>query len=322
VLTTSIVDQAFLTRRFPPGFGVMSHFFPEGAADFLERHRLDGRLFNSYQFGAYLMWRRWPANLVFIDGRYDAVLFGQDLLEAYIAAYKSPAALDRITAAYGVEILVLDANPDDQMEHIWRHPNWARVYWDAVAEVYARRGGRFSTLIAAREYRLTRSDTNLGYLMEYRRSAALLSQAMGELRRAIEDNPENELAWQGLAQEYAAMGPSALEPRLEALTHATRILSGNPATGRLHAERGEALLLLGRIEEAEAAARRALRLDGELLLPRYVLAGAAECRGAWGEARDQLRAILGRLVAENPELPRVRARLEVAERNARAGSHR
>lgn len=322
VLTTSIVDQAFLTRRFPPGFGVMPHFFPEGAAAFLERHRLDGRIFNSYQFGAYLMWRRWPANLVFIDGRYDAVLFGQDLLEAYIAAYKSPAALDRVAAAYGVEILVLDANPDHQMEHIRHHRNWARVYWDPVAEVYVRRGGRFATLMAAREYRLTRSDTSLAYLAEYRRSADMWAQAVGELRRALVDNPENELAWQALAQEYAAMGPSALEQRLEALTRAVSILSGNPATGRLHAERGEALLQLGRIEEAEAAARKALRLDGELLLPRYVLAGAAERRGNWAKAREHLRVILARLEPGDARVPMVQSRLNAAEQNLRGEGSR
>jgi len=67
VLTASIADQAFLTPRNPSGFGVRSHFFPEAATAFLERHRLDGRVFNTYEFGGYLIWRRWPANQVFID---------------------------------------------------------------------------------------------------------------------------------------------------------------------------------------------------------------------------------------------------------------
>ena len=82
VLTASILDQAFLTSRNPSGFGVRSHFFPEAATAFLERHRLDDRVFNTYEFGGYLIWRRWPANQVFIDGRYDAVLLDEALLEA------------------------------------------------------------------------------------------------------------------------------------------------------------------------------------------------------------------------------------------------
>lgn len=84
VLTASIADQAFLTPRNPPGFGVRPRFFPEGATAFLERHRLDGRVFNSYKFGGYLIWRWWPANQVLIDGRYDAILFDEALLEVCI----------------------------------------------------------------------------------------------------------------------------------------------------------------------------------------------------------------------------------------------
>lgn len=315
VLTASIVDQAFLTRRFAPGLGVAPHFFPEGAAAFLERYHVDGRVFNSYQFGGYLMWRRWPANLVFIDGRYDAVLFGEDLLEAYIAAYRSPVVLDRITAAYGVEILVLDANPDDQMSHIGKNLGWARVYWDAVAEVYVWQGGRFADLIATHEYKLTRSEADLSYLVAYRRNPNTWGRALAELQRAVKDNPENELAWQSLAQEYAVAGPSALEQRLDALTHALTVLAGNPATARLHAERAEALLQVGRVEEAKVAAQTALRLDGDLLLPRYVLATVAERRAAWAEARNQLQSTLARLEPGDPRAPEIRERLEAVERH-------
>jgi tetratricopeptide (TPR) repeat protein len=322
VLGASIVDQAFLTSRNPLGLGVRPHYFPEGAAAFLERQHVDGRVFNTYEFGGYLIWRRWPANQVFIDGRYDRILFDETLMEAYDEAHRSPTALDRIAAAYDVEVLVLDANPARRMPHIARHPGWARVYWDPVAEVYVRRGGRFADLIAAHEYRLTRPETNLAYLAAYRRDPDTWARALAELRRAVADNPENELAWQGLAQEYGAAGPSVLPLRLEALSRATTILAGMRAAGRLHGERADVLLQLGRVEEARAAALAALRLDGDLLLPRYVLAAAAEQRGAWEEARDQLRAILSRLGPDDPEAVGIRARLDAAERKVRGEGHR
>jgi hypothetical protein len=313
VLGASIVDQGFLTSRNPLGLGVRPHYFPEGAAAFLERQHVDGRVFNTYEFGGYLIWRRWPANRVFIDGRYDRILFDETLMEAYDEAHRSPAVLDRIAAAYDVEVLVLDANPARRMPHIARHPGWARVYWDPVAEVYVRRGGRFADLIAAHEYRLIRPETNLAYLAAYRRDPDAWARALAELRRAVADNPENELAWQGLAQEYGAAGPSALPLRLEALSRATTILAGMRGTGRLYGERADVLLRLGRVEEARADALTALRLDGDLLLPRYVLAAAAEQRGAWAEARDQLRAILTSLPPDDPEVQRIRGRLETAE---------
>lgn len=314
LLTLSIVDQAFLTRRFPPGFGVARHVFPEQAAAFLERYRLDGRVFNSYQFGGYLMWRRWPANQVFIDGRYDAILFEEDLFELYAQAHYAAAVLDRLAEKYAFEILVLDADRASRMEHIQDNPTWARVYWDPVAEVYVRRDGRFADLVAARQYRLTGSTTDLAYLEAYRADPPTWARTMAELRRAVEDNPENALAWQGLAQEYGAAGPAALGERLDALTRALAILHDNPATGRLHAERAEALLHLGRPQEADAAAREALRADRGLLLPRWVLAAVAEQRGMWGEARDQLRDVFSRMGAEHPMAPRVRERIEFVER--------
>lgn len=313
LLGFSILDQAVLTKRFPPGFGVAPHFFPEGATAFLERHSLDGRIFNSYKFGGYLLFKRWPANQVFIDGRYDAVLFDEALLEGYFEAHGSPAALDRITETYGVEILVLDVEPGRRLTYLNGHPKWARVYWDPVAEVFLRRGGRHAKLIGESEYRLTRPDEDLSYLAAYRRDPEMWSRALAELQRAVVDNPDNEMAWQGLAQEYGAAGPSRLEHRLEALTRALALLIGNPATGRLHAERAQVLLQLGRLEEARIAAHMALRRDGELAVPRIVLASVAERRNAWVEARDELQRVLERLGPDHPEAALIRGRLEAVE---------
>lgn|GEM_PF-1009134 len=317
ILGASIVDQALLTSRFSHGFGVRPNFFPEGAAAFLERHHLNGRIFNTYHFGGYLIWRRWPANQVIIDGRYDAILFDEALLEGMIRAYQSRAALDQITAAYGVEILLLNADPRDRMVHINHHPDWARVYWDPTAEVFLRRGGRHADLIGKREYRLTRSEPDLSYLVAYRRDPETWERALAELRRAVSDNPANGMAWLALAQEYRAAGPGAAELRLEAITRAAALMGRAPALGRVHAERAEALLQLGRLDEAKTAAQMALRLQGDLLLPHSVLAAVAENRGAWTEARNQLRAILGSLEPGDARWVGIRQRLEEAERRLR-----
>lgn len=317
VLSASILDQALLSSRLSLGFGVRPNFFPEGASAFLERHHLDGRIFNTYHFGGYLIWRRWPANRVIIDGRYDTVLFDEALLEAMIQAYRSRTALDRITAAYGVEILVLNADSRDRMVHISQHPDWARVYWDPVAEVFLRRGGPYADLVARHEYRLTRAEPDLSYLMAYRGDPETWGRALTELRCAVEENPENAIAWLGLAQEYRAAGPAAAEERLGALTRAATLMARSPGLGRVHAERADALFQLGRLEGAESEARKALLLHRELLLPRLVLASVAERRGDWAEAREQLRTILASLEPGDPREPDIQGRLEVIERNLR-----
>jgi hypothetical protein len=43
--------------------------FPSGAADFVLAHGVTSRMFNTYEFGGYLIWRLWPQQRVFIDGR-------------------------------------------------------------------------------------------------------------------------------------------------------------------------------------------------------------------------------------------------------------
>jgi len=313
LLTASIAMTVSSGLSFRLRFDPLPNSFPEGAVAFLERHGLDGRLFNAYQFGGYLMWRRWPSNQVIIDGRYDAVLFDEALFEAYREAHRSPAALDRITEKYGVEILVLDVKPTNRLAFLNTQPGWARVYWDAVAEVFVRRGARYANLIATQEYRLTGPEPNTGYLAAYRRDPKTWGRALEELRRAVQENPENTMAWLGLAQEYQVAGPEALVQRLEALSHAAALLAGKPAEGRARAELAEVLLQFGRDQDAAAAARDALRADKGLLLPHWILASVAERSGSWREARGRLRTLLERMEPGHPMIPAVRERLEEVE---------
>jgi hypothetical protein len=313
VLATSIGTTVASGVPFRLGFGPLPNSYPEGAAAFLERHRLDGRLFNTYQFGGYLLWRRWPANQVFIDGRYDAVLFDETLFEAYGEAHRSPTALDRLTGEYGVDILVLDARPTHRIAFLDGHPGWARVYWDPVAEILVRRNARYADLIARHEYRLTgpRADTN--YLASYRRDPETRARVLDELRRAARENPQNTMAWLGLAQEHQAAGPAMLAERVDALSHAVPLLVGKPMEGRARAELAEAFLQMGRNAAAAAAAQDALRADKTLLLPYWVLATVAERSGSLGDARDQLRTLLRHITADHPMAPAVRARLQAVE---------
>jgi hypothetical protein len=42
---------------------------PAGAAKFILSHHLEDRMFNTYEYGGYLIWSLWPHQRVFIDGR-------------------------------------------------------------------------------------------------------------------------------------------------------------------------------------------------------------------------------------------------------------
>jgi hypothetical protein len=83
--------------------------WPSRAADFLLAHHLAAPLFNTYEFGGYLIWRLWPQERVFIDGRslnesvfldYARILYNHD--------ESGGKSAQELLDQYGVEIIVVN----------------------------------------------------------------------------------------------------------------------------------------------------------------------------------------------------------------------
>jgi len=83
--------------------------YPQGAADFLLAHHIDGPMFNTYEHGGYLMWRLWPRQKVFIDGR----ALSDSLFHDYQRIlYALPADVEKsgleLLDSYGIETIVVN----------------------------------------------------------------------------------------------------------------------------------------------------------------------------------------------------------------------
>jgi hypothetical protein len=121
--------------------------WPSGAADFLLAHHITQPMFNSYEYGGYLMWRLWPQQRVFIDGRalnesvfldYARILYNHD----ESGGKSAPELLDQ----YGVQAILMNgfefatgnvyllapALADPQQTE------WKLVYSDSQAMVFLR----------------------------------------------------------------------------------------------------------------------------------------------------------------------------------------
>jgi hypothetical protein len=123
---------------------------PAGAADYLLANHINGPIFNTYEQGGYLIWRLWPQERVFIDGRalsepvyrdYRQILFNDRSAADQVTGPRA-GLLDR----YGVQVVVMNtldyvsgalyplalalANPASD--------EWQLVYDDAQAVVFAR----------------------------------------------------------------------------------------------------------------------------------------------------------------------------------------
>jgi hypothetical protein len=129
-------------------FRVAEWRFPAGAADFLLRHRVTGRLFNTYEYGGYLMWRLWPQQRVFIDGRalsesvfqdYARILYNHDESDGLPSG-------EALVERYGIDTIVMNTfEPSGGTVYVvapsLADPNqsrWKLVYQDAQSLVFLR----------------------------------------------------------------------------------------------------------------------------------------------------------------------------------------
>lgn len=106
---------------------------PVAAADYLRAETPPGRLFNSYNWGGYLMFAV-PHYPVFVDGRTD--LYGDAFLREYLQIYTASgdwaAALDR----YDVNLIVVERG--SPLAAAVAANGWQLAHQDDIAVVYTR----------------------------------------------------------------------------------------------------------------------------------------------------------------------------------------
>jgi hypothetical protein len=144
----ALAIAAVLGGRYLPQLRVAEWAYPVGPARFIREHGIVGRMFNTYEYGGYLIWALWPQQRVFIDGRAlsESVFadYGRILHYADNSNGKSARELlDR----YGIEVILMNtfeyttgiayalapalAEADD--------PAWQLVYADASGVIFMRK---------------------------------------------------------------------------------------------------------------------------------------------------------------------------------------
>jgi hypothetical protein len=111
--------------------------FPVAAVDYLNQHSVPEPMFNSYGFGGYLVWSRWPEHKVFIDGRSELYEHG-GLFHDYMQVRDiQPAAL-AILRFYGIRSCLLDRD-EAIVTVLSALPEWQKVYSDDRSVLFVRR---------------------------------------------------------------------------------------------------------------------------------------------------------------------------------------
>ena len=111
--------------------------YPSGAAAFLADHHIQAPIFNTYEYGGYLIWKGQP---VFIDGRALSESVFQDY-RAILAAPPNDPARATLLAKYGIGAIVVNAfeyNAGTLYPLVLALSDWKLVYEDPQALVFVR----------------------------------------------------------------------------------------------------------------------------------------------------------------------------------------
>ena len=171
------------------GWGLHRSEYPVAATHFLKEKVLPGGLYNSYDWGGYLMWRLFPAYKVFVDGRSDSM----KMFRAMGVVDNAEPGWRAVFARYGVNTVITrtcyydTGAPLNLVDSLVRDPSWVLVYRDPVALIFVRRGALPAAqldalqLPAALAYRTMYAEAGRLYRDDDSKYAALLARARASL---------------------------------------------------------------------------------------------------------------------------------------------
>ena len=108
---------------------------PVQAVDWLEQNPQDGKIFNQFVWGGYLLYRMWPDELVFIDGQTD--FYGETLMREYIEVITLTDGWEEILARHDVAWMLIPRN-EILAQRMYTAKNWIAIYEDNTSVIFRR----------------------------------------------------------------------------------------------------------------------------------------------------------------------------------------
>ncbi len=267
------------------GFGLKE--YPEGAVTFLDRAGVEGRMFNEYGLGGYLIWKTFPRRKVFIDGR--NVEYGPDLVRKAVGWYK-PEVWKELDDEWKFDYAVIENHESYVAETLDANPDWALVFWDDASLVYLKREPRNEALIERYGYKFLQPNRiTYSYLAGALADPRTAPKVLEEITRALGQSDQNVNAYQLRAYALGALGRR--EEAFRDLTTATARFPFKPgpfiSLGWWYENAGELSKAASAYEKAAELARRekdpisAAFIYNNLGVVRFKLGDRAEAERLW-----------------------------------------
>jgi hypothetical protein len=136
VLTgAAVLAKVSLVLTVNSNFNAFKKFLPIEAVSFLKATHPQGQLFNSYNWGGYLLWEI-PQYPVFIDGRTD--LYNDEIIGKWLTVVKVEDGWEDILDQYDVHLVLIEAD-STLAKKLQSLNNWKSIYRDSQAQIFFRR---------------------------------------------------------------------------------------------------------------------------------------------------------------------------------------
>jgi len=109
---------------------------PYGAVQFIQTERPPGPMFNSYNWGGYLIFKLWPDYPVYVDGRTD--LYDDEFIRRYLKVMVAEEGWEQRLNDEGINLVLIESD-SPLARFLRRDPAWIEAYRDDMAVVFTRK---------------------------------------------------------------------------------------------------------------------------------------------------------------------------------------
>jgi len=275
VMTLSARDLWALVKTERLGLGVWRNY-PEATVDFVKKHHIEGKIFNTYGLGGFLIWHLWPRVPVFIDGRSPTV-YDQDFFWLYSLAERKNEIWQKLVKEYDVDIVLVSDDREIGYARLcnWldEDEKWRLVAFDDKSVLYLRKDS-FPELTERWGFKYLRpSDLSMDYAKKRKDDEDFLRALGEELKEACRRFPRDFYPFYYLAIYHQIYGTE--EHLKEAVAALRKAIANRPHFARGYYELGFTLLKLKRYGEAVTALKKAISLRPDLPPDAYYYLGAS-----------------------------------------------
>jgi hypothetical protein len=131
VLSIACVIKVSLVLPSEANWREIKKTMPVEAVNIIKLNKPSGQLFNSYNWGGYLIWAL-PEYPVFIDGRTD--LYNDEIISQWLQVVQAEDGWQQVLDRWGVGSILIE--PDRPVVKQLLTKGWKQIYGDDVAVVY------------------------------------------------------------------------------------------------------------------------------------------------------------------------------------------